>query len=41
MAGFPDGTVVRNPPDNAGDTGDVGPVTGLLRLPGGGNGTLF
>ena len=41
MAGFPDGAVVKNPLDSAGDTGDVGPVTVLLRLPGGGNGNLF
>ena len=34
MAGFPNGTAVKNPPDNAGDTRDVGPVTGLLRFPG-------
>ena len=36
--GFQGNTVVKNPPANAGDTGDVGliPVSG--RSPGGGNG---
>ena len=30
--------VVKNPPANAGDTGDVGLISGLGRSPGGGNG---
>ena len=34
--GFPGGTVVKNPPDNAGDTGSVSP--GWRRCPGEGNG---
>ena len=33
--GFPGGSVVRNPPDNA---GDVGSFSGLGRSPGEGNG---
>ena len=36
--GFPGGTVVKNPPDNAGDEGDVGSVSGSGRYLGGGNG---
>ena len=35
--GFPGGTVVKNPPANAGDTGDTGSIPGSGRLPGGGN----
>ena len=35
---FPCGTVVKNPPANAGDTGDVGSVPGSGRSPGEGNG---
>ena len=34
--GFPAGSVVKNPPANAGDTGDV--VSGSRRFPGEGNG---
>ena len=30
--------MVKNPPANAGNTGDTGLVTGLERSPGGGNG---
>ena len=30
--------MVKNPPANAGDTGDSGSVPGLGRYPGGGNG---
>ena len=33
------GTVVKNPPTNAGDTRDVGLITGLGRSPGVGNGS--
>jgi len=37
--GFPDGTMVKNPPTcNAGDTGDVGSIPVLGRSPGEGNG---
>ena len=35
---IPDGSVVKNPPANAGDAGDVGLIPGLGRSPGGGNG---
>ena len=35
---FPGGSVVKNPPANAGDTGDLGLILGLGRYPGGGNG---
>ena len=35
---FPGGTVVKNQPASAGDTGDMGLITGLGRSPGGGNG---
>ena len=31
-------TVVRNPPANAGDTGDLGSISGLGQPPGGGYG---
>ena len=36
--GFPDGSVVNNPPDNAGDIRDMGLIPGLGRCPGVGNG---
>ena len=37
--GFSGGTqMIRNPPANAGDAGDMGSVPGLGRSPGGGNG---
>ena len=36
--GFPHGSVVKNLPAKAGDTGDVGLIPGLGRSPGGGNG---
>ena len=36
--GFPRGSVVKNPPANAGDTGDTGLTPGLGRSPGVGNG---
>ena len=32
--GFPDGSVVKNLPANAGDTGDEGSISGLGRSPG-------
>ena len=36
--GFPSGTVVKNPPADAGDARDVGSIPGLGRSPGVGNG---
>ena len=36
--GFPYGSVVKNPPANAGDAGDMGSIPGLGRSPGEGNG---
>ena len=36
--GFPGGTVVKNPPANAGDTRDMGSIPGSRRSPGVGNG---
>ena len=38
LAGFPGGSVVKNPPANAGDTGDTGLIPGSGKSPGGGNG---
>ena len=35
---FPGGSVVKNPPVNAGNTRDVGSTSGSGRSPGGGNG---
>ena len=35
---FPGGSVVKNLPAKAGDTGDVGSIPGLGRSPGAGNG---
>ena len=35
---FPDGTVVKNLPTNAGDTRDAGSILGLGKFPGVGNG---
>jgi len=37
--GFPGGTVVKNLPANAGDTGDMGSIPGSGRSPGGGHGS--
>ena len=37
--GFPGGSVVKNPPANAGDTGHAGLIPGLERSPRGGNAT--
>ena len=39
--GFPDGSVVKNPPANAGDSGHTGSIPRLGRSPGEGNGNLF
>ena len=36
--GFPRGTVVKKPPVNTGDAGDMGLIPRLGRSPGGGNG---
>ena len=36
--GLPGGTVIKNPPGNAGDEGDAGSIPGLGRSPGEGNG---
>ena len=36
--GLPGGSAVKNPPANAGDTGDVSSIPGSGRSPGGGNG---
>ena len=33
--------VVKNPPANAGDAGDLGSIPGSGRSPGGGNGNLL
>ena len=38
MLGFPGGSMVKNPYDNAGDSGYAGPIPELGRSPGGGNG---
>ena len=37
--GFPGNSAVKNPPANAGDTGDTGSIPGSGRSPGGGNGS--
>ena len=37
-SGFPGGSVVKNPPANAGDIKDTGLIPGSGRSPGGGNG---
>ena len=39
--GFSGGTVVKNPPANAGDARNMGSVLGLGRSPGVGNGNLL
>ena len=39
--GFPGASVVKNPPANAGDTGNVGSIPGSGRSTGGGNGKPF
>ena len=39
--GFPASSVVKNPPDYAGDSGDGGSVLGLGRSLGGGNSNPF
>ena len=38
MLSFPGGSVVKNPPANAGATEDMGSVPGRERSPGAGNG---
>ena len=37
--GFSGGRVVKNPPANSGDTGDVGSILGSGKFPGVGNGS--
>ena len=39
--GFPGGLVVKKPPTNAGDTGDLGSIPGSGRSPREGNGNPF
>ena len=39
--GFPGVTMVKNPPADAGDLGDLSPIPGWGRSPGGGNGNLL
>ena len=39
--GFPDGSVVKNPPVKAGDARNTDSIPRLERSPGGGNGTSF
>ena len=39
ILGFPGASVVKNPPANIGDSGDMGSITGSGRSPGGVNGT--
>ena len=41
VSGLPGGSVVKNLPASAGDTGDVGSIPGLRRSSGGGNGTTL
>ena len=41
ITGFPDGSVVKNLPNNEGDTGNMSLIPGLGRSPGGGNGNLL
>ena len=41
ISGFPGGSVVKNPPANAGDTGDTGSIPGSGRSHGEGNGNSF
>ena len=36
--GFPGGSVIKNPPANAGGAGDLGLIPGSGRSPGGGHG---
>ena len=38
---FPDGKVVKNPPENAGHTTDAGQIPGSGRFPGAGNGCIL
>ena len=38
LKGFPGDSVIKKPPANAGDAGDMGLIPGLGRLPGVGNG---
>ena len=38
LLGFSGGSILKNPPANAGDVGDSGLIPALGRSPGGGNG---
>ena len=38
---FPSGSLIKNPPANAGDARDMGLIPGLGRAPGGGNDNLL
>ena len=39
LVGFPSGSIVENPPADAGDVGDTSSTPGWRRYPGGGNGS--
>ena len=41
VLGFPGGSVVKNPPANAGDAGDMGLTPGSGRFPGGRHGNML
>ena len=41
LRGFPDGTMVKNPPANAGGSRDTGSIPGFGRSSGVGNGNLL
>ena len=41
LVGFPGGSMVKNPPANAGAAGDMCSIPGLGRSPGEGNGNPF
>ena len=41
VLGFPGGSVVKNPPANAGDAGDMGSIPGSGRFPGGRHGNML
>ena len=41
LHGFPGSSVSKESAHNAGDEGDMGPIPGLERFPGGGHGNPF
>ena len=41
LEGFPGGAVLKNPPTNSGNAGDMGSIPESGRSPGGGNGNPF